>query len=180
MFEVIIERPRVSCRGEKKKRGGETTPRAFERAPKQSGMGRGRGTKYLNENLQPLRRFLASRAGRPWDAVRSEICAVLSMSSAVQKHVIDHLHDFVEENPIMIDGRPHRPAAFGGKYWPLQAHSRWGQFYVCPRTGLLRKVKCERRKRPRAEDGARNGTITPSAPTAVRESTVDAGRGMGQ
>ncbi len=165
MFEVIIERPRINCRGGKKGRREERTERAFDRAPKQLGMSRGRGTKYLNENLAPLRRFLARHAGRPWNAVRSEMNAVLSMRSAVQKHVLDHVRDFVEENPIMIDGKPFRHAAWGGEHRPLECHPRWPKFYVCPRTGLLRMAPLIRRKKP------------PSAPS---ESTMDAGRGMGQ
>lgn len=165
MFEVIIERPRINCRGGKKGRTEERTERAFDRAPKQLGMGRGRGTKYLNENLAPLRRFLARHAGRPWNAVRSEMNAVLSMRSAVQKHVLDHVRDFVEENPRMIDGRAYWAEAWGGVLRPIEAHPRWPRFYVCPRTGLLRLAPLIRRKKP------------PSAPS---ESTVDAGRGMGQ
>ena len=147
MFEVIIERPRVCSRSPKRKgRRGETTERAFERAPKVLGMGRLGRTKHLNENLAPLRRFLRSRVGKPWDAVRSEMGAVLSMSSAVQKHVLDHVRQYVEENPRMIDGRPHSPAAHGGAYWPLGSYGRRPAFYVCPKTGMLREVTLARRK----------------------------------
>jgi hypothetical protein len=64
--------------------------------------------------------------------------AALSLSSAVQKHVLDHVRDYVEENPRMIDGWPHRPAASGGVYWPL---GQWHRaLYVCPETGLLRET----------------------------------------
>ncbi len=140
MFEVIIERPRWQGGRAKKKRAEERSERALERASNKVPMGRGRGTKTLNENLAPLRRFLGSRVGRPWNSVRSEMCAVLSMSSAVQKHVMMHLKDFVEESPVMIDGRPHHPAAMGGKYFPVSTSRRWSQFYVCPRTGLLRQA----------------------------------------
>ena len=165
MFEVIIERPRLGAHGSKKQRTGERTARAFERAPAKVPMGRGRGTKELNENLAPLRRFLASRTGRPWNAVHSEMCAVLSMGSAVQKHVLDHVKQYVEENPLMIDGRPHDPVAFLGRHHPLTAFGRWWKFYVCPRTGLLRKAPRELRKpRRKVED----------------QSTMDAGRRMGQ
>ena len=165
MFQVIIERPRLGAGRSKKQRTEERTARAFERAPAKVPMGRGRGTKELNENLAPLRRFLASRTGRPWNAVHSEMCAVLSMGSAVQKHVLDHVRDFVEENPRMIDGRAYWAEAWGGVLRPIEAHPRWPRFYVCPRTGLLRLAPLIRRKK---------------APSAPSESTVDAGRGMGQ
>jgi hypothetical protein len=138
MFEVIIERPRWGHRGMKRKgRRAERTERAFERAPKQIGMGREGRTKHLNENLAPLRRFLRSRVGRPWSKVHAEMRQVLSMSSAVQKHVMDHVKQYVEENPVMIGGVPHCPSAFDGKYHPLSRWSRRARFYVCPRTGLL-------------------------------------------
>lgn len=149
MFEVIIERPRWGHQGiERKGRRGERTARAFERAPTKLGMGRPGRTKQLNENLAPLRRFLRKHVGRPWGRVRSEMSAVLSMSSAVQKHVLDHVKDFVEENPVMIDGVPHAPIPFQGEYRRLGWWSRKPVFYVCPRTGLLRMVQPSRPKRP--------------------------------
>jgi hypothetical protein len=149
MFEVIIERPRVKpSRGGRKGRHRESTERAFERAPKVLGMGRAGRTKSLNENLAPLRRFLRSRVGTPWDAVRSEMGAVLALSSAVQKHVLDHARQYVEENPRMIDGRPHRPAASRGVYWPLGQWCR--EFYVCPETGLLCEAPVAHRRAPRS------------------------------
>jgi hypothetical protein len=168
MFEVIIERPRYGSRfATKKGRRKERTERAFDRAPTRMGMGRSGGTKCLNENLAPLRRFLGSHVGRPWSKVRSEMNAVLSVSSAVQKHVLDHVKDFVEENPRMIDGVAHVPTTFGGakgKYRPL-AGNRWReQFYVCPRTGLLREAPHVPRKRK-----------SPSG-----DSTVDARAGLRQ
>lgn len=140
MFEVIIERPRGGGGRVKWGRSLERTPRAIERAPSREGM-RARGrSKFLNENLAPLKRFLRSRVGRPWDAVRSELREGLSMDSAVQKHVMDHVRQMVEENPVMIDGRPHGPCAYEGRYRPLRCHPRWPMFYVCPRTGLLREA----------------------------------------
>lgn len=142
MFEVIIERPRYgSSWATKKGRGKERTARAYDRAPTKMGMGRSGGTKSLNENLAPLLRFLRKSVGRPWNKVRSEMSAVLSMSSAVQKHVIDHVKDFVEENPRMINGVAHSPTTFGGakgEYMPLARNGRRFSFYVCPTTGLLR------------------------------------------
>lgn len=145
MFEVIIERPRVGHAGiPRKGRYAERSERALDRLPKHEGMrpaGRSADRKGLNENLAPLLRFLRKHVGRPWSAVRSEMCAVLSMRSAVQKHVLDHVKHFVEENPVMIDGVPHRPAAEGGRYWPLGSWGRGTRLYVCPRTGLLRLAK---------------------------------------
>jgi hypothetical protein len=135
MFEVIVERPRVDpWRGHTKGRRQE--PRRQQEGSVREPMSRGRGSKCLNENLAPLRRFLLSRVGRPWDAVRSEICALLTPRSAVQKHVLDHVKQMVEENAVLIDGRAHHSG--GHRHGSLIQPSRWGGFYVCPRTGALR------------------------------------------
>src|SRR3954469_16133269 len=100
MSNVLVERPR-------RPRGpsvGSAYPRGsleakwapdFENAPRIEAMGRLYGTKYLNENLQPLVRFLRSNVERFWNDVHSEIAEHLSCSSAVQKHVLDHLRDYV-------------------------------------------------------------------------------------
>lgn len=135
MFEVIIERPRGGAGRGKENRRTERSARAWDAAPRCEGMGRrpGAGTKYLNENLAPLLRFLRRRVGRPWDAVRSEMAAVLSMSSAVQKHVLDHVRQYVREDVELVDGVPY--AITGTR--PLS--ERWrGGFFVCPKTGILR------------------------------------------
>lgn len=147
MFEVIIERPRGGAGWQKKSRREERTERAFERAPKREGMSPGRGTKWLNENLAPLGRFLRARTGKPWSRVSSEMRAVLSMRSAVQKHVMDHVRQYVEENVVFVDGKPHRPHCIDGRLWPLNSHPRWPRFYVCPRTGLLREAPPRERRR---------------------------------
>ncbi len=141
MFEVIIERPRVNRGAAKKKRTGERTQRAFERAPNKASMSRGRGTKCLNENLAPLRRFLRSRTGLPWSHVHSEMCAHISAGSAVQKHILDHVKHMIEEQPVFIHGKAHHPAASGGKHLPIRTHPTWPHFYVCPKTGLLREAR---------------------------------------
>jgi hypothetical protein len=44
------------------------------------------------ENLAPLRRFLASRVGRRWDDVYSEVRAAIRADSAAQLHVLQHLN----------------------------------------------------------------------------------------
>jgi len=141
MFEVLIERPRGNRGYGKPGR----PPRELEDAPSREPMSIGRGTKWLNENLAPLDRFLKRRVGRPWDRVHAEISAQLSVRSAVQKHVLDHLRQMVELNPLFLDGRPHFPEASGGKHRPLGS----GGFYVCPRTGLLCVVDEPRRRRRR-------------------------------
>jgi hypothetical protein len=144
MYEVIIERPRG---GAGWGRDWQVPPwQQLDRdddgrvdgGPRQRSMRPRSRSKWLSENLAPLRRFLERRVGRPWDEVYSEICAHIAVRSAVQKHVLDHLRGYVERHPVMINGWPHHPVAYGsdrGGYTPLSA--RRTDFYVCPETGTL-------------------------------------------
>ncbi len=133
MYKVIVERPR---------RGGGfrseiPAPDDPDDSPKQEGLKRRhRSRKWLNENLRPLERFLASQVGRPWDKVYAEICAGIDRRNTVQQHIHQHLQDFVAIRTVMIDGVPHAMRTWGGLE-PI-AGSRGPKFYVDPRTGLLR------------------------------------------
>jgi hypothetical protein len=152
MFEIIIERPRINCArgGRLKGRKAELARGRAELSPRTEPMSINRGTKYLNENLAPLRRFLERSVGRPWDAVRSEIAEHIAARSAVQKHVLDHVKQMVETSPVILDGRPHDPNGSGprrDRYTPLASYRRYG-FYVCPRTGLLKLAPPLSRKAP--------------------------------
>ena len=149
MFVVIIERPRIGGKWWRPK-GRRAERLRQQEGPTREPMSRGRGSKCLNENLAPLRRFLQSHVGRPWDAVRSEICALLNVKSAVQAHVLVHVKQMVEENTVLIEGVPHHPPRYGGPT-PI-TWSRWGGLYVCPLTGALRQVKPGYRSRRRRAD----------------------------
>jgi hypothetical protein len=142
MFEVIIERPRGGARGGIGRSKPGRRPRDRDEWPRNEPM-RMRD-KFLRENLAPLRRFLASRVGRDWNEVHSEICATLSVRSAVQKHVLDHLRHMVELDVMLVDGRPHHVLA--------QYHRRGeiahGCLYVCPLTRRLLRVPVRRRHPP--------------------------------
>ena len=145
MYQVIIERPRLG--GGRAKGDGRARMRDRldpELAPTRGSMSRSRGTKHLNENLAPLRRFLRSRIGRPWDEVYAEICAHINLGSAVQKHVLDHLRDFVAEHVEIVDGVPHE-RRWGVLGYVGQSRSR---LWVCPRTGLLRFAARAPRREP--------------------------------
>jgi hypothetical protein len=152
MFELIIERPRLRnplpCgsaypRGSLKSRFG----RDLENAPLRLGMGKPHAQMGLNENLAPLRRFLRSNVGRPWNLVHSEICAQIDGSSAVQKHVLEHLDNFVELHVVLIDGVPHELRHRDG-YVPLSGRGKYAPLYVCPKSGLLRRVRPLEKKKP--------------------------------
>jgi hypothetical protein len=137
MYKVIVERPRSGgCN-----RSDLREPDDLEDSPRQEGLRRRhRSRKWLNENLRPLERFLASQVGRPWDKVYSEICAGIDRRNTVQQHIHQHLEDFVAIKVIEIDGTMHHVR----RHWkpqPLNSTSvGYGsapKFYVDPGTDLL-------------------------------------------
>lgn len=155
MYEVIIERPRGGAgwgrdwpRPNWRSYGQTDDDDRVDPGPSKLRMGPRHRSKWLNENLAPLQRFLERRIGQPWDRVHSEICAHIAVRSAVQKHVLDHLRHYVELHPVMIDGVPHHPIAYRTKegrfYHPLSSYGH--AFYVCPETGRLLAPQRRRRK----------------------------------
>lgn len=161
MSKVIVERPRrgravagmrpgrtralVDDDGEPIRAKGAKEPR-----------GRAQKTKWLNENLNPLKRYLASQVGRPWRKVYSEISEHLKPSSTVQQHVRDHLIDFVA-----IKARSEKGVLWADTRWgrPMPLSDTSHLYYVHPRTGLLLKnesrvTRAEAKRRERAAEQA--------------------------
>jgi hypothetical protein len=143
MSKVIVERPRLGRSWASETRPGRSRiVEDDDGEPLRAGRG-GRApkrekplkTKALNENLNPLKRYLASNVGRPWNKVYSEISEHLKPTSTVQQHVRDHLNDFVATKTRMKSGVVMVATRFGGER-PLSED--WSLFYVHPRTGLLR------------------------------------------
>ena len=135
MFKVIVERPRGGARF----RVNRSRLTSDEALPKRVGMKRFRSinrtdTKWLNENLAPLKRYLMKQVGRPWNKVYSEICENLDANNTVKQHVRDHLQDFiVTKVAIGRDGE-----WLNGNAYPSwrAAHKTWHQpLYVDPNDG---------------------------------------------
>lgn len=148
MDKVIVERPRRGSR-QKARKGYRKQWQRFdpEEFPKREGIFAHKGrTKFFNEHLSPLRRYLHKQASRPWNKVFAEICKNLRCDSVVQSHVRDHLIDFVAINVSEIDGVLYTLTSWGSRI-PLERWHRM-QLYVCPRTGLLRVIKPPRRRGP--------------------------------
>lgn len=133
MKQVLIERPRSGWRLKHKR---TNKPRASDwngeddyierQAP------RLQKTKRFDDLLSPLRRYLRSQIGRPWDKIYSEICANLDQRSVTGIHVLQHLRWEVQVDcRLNADGRPDYPAHRGGGYHDFQG------LYVHPRSGLL-------------------------------------------
>jgi hypothetical protein len=148
MAKVIVERPRIKGHWCHVAKGRKTQLRraleSGEGTPIHEGIKRPyQAHKVLNEHLGPLRRYLDKQVGRPWDKVFSEICQHINRSNPVQDHVRDHVEDYVIRNVVVIDGEL---CAGGGTRWrsrygtPLREMYGRHLWYVCPKTGLLRRV----------------------------------------
>lgn len=154
MSKVIVERPRQGhAEPNLHQRGRDRALARDEDLPKFSAHRESHSKGYygdrkqLNENLNPLRRFLRANVGRPWRKVYSEVREHLRVTNPTQLHVMQHLVGFdgsfgfvclhVE---IGSDGKA-RPKP------PNKYRSEFGQdeFYVHPRTGLLCRGTVPRR-----------------------------------
>lgn len=144
MDKVLCERPRGGARFKRRRRWRgplEDAPR-FESSSRHRG-----GSKWLNEHLGPLRRWLLSQTGRHWDAVYSELRANINPRSAVQLHIWQHAEDYVARHVEMIQGKPHHRPQYGSWWSTGPVSSRSCPVYVCPKTGILRRTPVTPRKR---------------------------------
>ena len=74
-----------------------------------------RDSKEFTDLLSPLKRYIASNVGRPWDDVYSEICATLKANSVQGNHLREHVSwmvdsyaEFVERVAIYGEDSPYR------------------------------------------------------------------------
>jgi hypothetical protein len=152
MPKLLVERPRGGRRI-RHQRVNLRGVRDFDELPKRVSIARDNPrTKWLSENLNPLERLLERRVGRKWDRVYSEIREHVRFDDPIQLHVLQHLWQFVERHVVMIEGVPHAATS----RWPLSGYGR--SFYVCPRTGILRRVAWSvgtAAKRKRKRNGSR-------------------------
>jgi hypothetical protein len=97
------------------------------------------GFKMLNENLNPLKRYLDAQVGRPWNKVWSEICENLKPDNTVQQHVRDHIPDFVAIKTSLRGGEVFVHDRFRFAVTPLK--DSFAKLFVDPKSGLLRRNK---------------------------------------
>lgn len=131
LYKVIVERPRAW------KGGYERAARLRDDhdGPARLGMRAGYAGVELNENLAPLRRYLLSQVGRPWDKVFSEICTGIDRRNTVQQHIHQHIEDFIATR-VRIQGEALVDLTSWHRF-PKVAGIRQ-QLFVDPRTGLIR------------------------------------------
>lgn len=89
-------------------------------------------TRWFNDNLGPLRRWLRAQFGRPWNNVWSELCDGVDRNTMAGQHLLEHVFWEVERD-CRMDGRVALKSV--DRRW------RGGRVegpYVHPRTRLLR------------------------------------------
>lgn len=144
MFKVIVERPR-------RYKGADAQAARWRddiEGPQYLGMRAGYGYRALNENLNPLRRYLRSQVGRPWSKVYSEIAENIDRRNTVQQHIYQHIDDFIAvQVELREDGRL------------VDLNQRYGsggevtqELYVDPRTALIRVNKKYRSWKQRRDE----------------------------
>jgi hypothetical protein len=185
MGKVLVERPRVRAgfvRGRMGRRYDKSVQQGIasgDGSPKCEGMkrryhGGAARMKHFNEHLGPLRRFIDANVGRPWDKVYAEISRHVDRGNVVQKHILTHLFEYVVVDVELIDGEPYRKARNRSVHadLPLRGPRRW---YVCPKSGLLRRAKAV----PRRERRKWRQAFGPERPAAWVSKTEFVRRGPG-
>jgi hypothetical protein len=163
MHKVIVETSRSgSC---VRWSSGDRRFLNSEEAPVKLGMrGRLGRRKWSRDHLGPLKRFLVRQAGRPWNDVYREICAVLDRRSTAQDHVHLHLDDFVAIRTVLIGD-----VIYEAGYAPVPLERMRQPLYVDPCTGILmrnlepatrRQKQREQARRAQAELDARRRILS--------------------
>jgi hypothetical protein len=149
MDKVIVERPRIGSRFRSRKKGYRKylTSIALEELPSNEPMlGRWKGRqRELNEHLGPMRRFLRSNVGRPWNKVHQDLCEHISFDNAVQAHVLLHLRAFVSLHVVVEDKATVFPKGTSKYRRKLDVN----RMYVCPKSGILKIVQGHRPSQPK-------------------------------
>ena len=119
MHKVIAERPRWNPGPSKRKRRAnrpDELQAKFESIRRPHGQRKG-----LSTLLGPLKRWLLSRTGRPWNKVYSEACSVIDVNNGVRANLKTLLLECVERNTVMHEGQVCLNHAFRGgqSFFPI-------------------------------------------------------------
>jgi len=140
-FHILLERSRVGGGNDRK---GRRVRKDSDLPSKQSTRRAHSDRKSLNENLNPLKRYLHQQVGRPWNDVHSEMCKVLKADSAVQLHVLGHIKDFIEMHAVIKkDGVYYKPRYYRSGDYKLPGD----RLYVDPNDGVIKKTPHEKKKK---------------------------------
>jgi len=152
MAKVIVERPRIFSRHPSRKKGYRKSLQSvpLDELPRRElmlGRWKGRG-KFLNEHLGPMRRFLRSNIGRPWNKVHQELCEHVSFDNAVQAHVLAHIYEYVYLH-VDVEDKATVYLRTNLEFQRLDIFKLGEEsMYVCPNSGILKVVQANRRHPP--------------------------------
>jgi hypothetical protein len=137
MAQLLVERPRIGSRKPNNKtRLRVSDPEAWDVDGIPPPRTASADAKELNDLLGPLRRFLRSNCGRPWNNVYSEICQQASGDSTLGAHLLQHVHREVELSVFLVGRVPY--LFYSGR--------QYTGLYVHPKTGILCFRAVPRRK----------------------------------
>jgi hypothetical protein len=151
MANVVTERPRRGHCNKSKKTTGRAI-RAYDpgrdydeanRLPVARGRQYGYEAKEFSDLLNPLKRYLRSCVGRPWNKVHSELSQKLDRRSLSGSHIWDHVMSEIETDCYVGEDRLaySNDRTYGLSEYPIHG------LYVHPKTGLIREQRRPLRKR---------------------------------
>lgn len=144
--KVVVERPRTGgggAPGKNHRRAGDwkrlkeecRTEESITRETIRGKWREGFSGKSLNDFLSPVRGFLRKSLGRRWDDVYSEISTFLKPTSVMQRHVLEHVRDYVRTD-IVSDEHGHLVDS-KGCHVRVSYYRQAPTFYVRPADGTL-------------------------------------------
>jgi hypothetical protein len=151
MAKVVTERPRQGHGN----RSNKTTGRPIRRydpnvdydEPTRLPVSRGRqygyDAKEFSDLINPLRRYVRSCVGRPWNKVHSELSQKLDRRGVSGSHIWDHVMREIEVDCYIGNDRLAYPSdrTYRCVEWPVDG------LYVHPKTGLIRDQRAARERR---------------------------------
>lgn len=149
MAKVVTERPRRGHRNASKKTTGPRI-RRFDpdgeydeptRLPVARGRQYGYKAKEFSDLINPLRRYLRSCIGKPWNRVHSELSRKLDRRSVAGSHIWDHVIWEIEIDCYVGADR----LAYSNRRRYLRTEIPVDGLFVHPRTGLIREQRRSRR-----------------------------------
>jgi hypothetical protein len=151
MAQVVTERPRRGHRNQSKKTTGRRIRRydpdreydETTRLPIARGRQYGYDAKEFSDLINPLRRYLRSCIGKPWNKVHSELSQKLDRRSLTGSHIWDHVMWEIETDCYMGQDR----LAYSSKRTYRLSEIPIDGLYVHPKTGLIREQRRPMRRR---------------------------------
>ena len=136
MSKVVIERPRRGHADPNLKTGWRSRrydpEKEYDDLPTRLTASMRSGTKNFSDLLSPLRRYLRSNVGRPWNKVWSEMKEHLDDRKTTGRHIFEHVEREVALHCYVgTDGRIYPSRSWYRDIYPVEG------LYVHPRTGLL-------------------------------------------